>query len=435
MTQGASGGSLGEVERVRFGLVGCGGMGRRHLAGYAELMRSDFQNVELVAVCDLNEHNADELADETLKLTGSRPRVFQSIATMVEALDGLTAVDIVTDVRGHHRVGIECLERGLHAMIEKPLGLTMRACNLMLKAARRTDRVLSVAENFRRDPMNRLVRALIDDGAIGDPHMMIEASVRGGDRMVITPWRHMKSHGGITLDVGVHSADIMRYFLGEAEDAAGMIKLLQPVRRRPDDGGPGGFYGRWASQLPETIRPTAEDALWGLIRFRGGAVAQWSYNAASRGLALGQRLIYGSEGSIHAPMDRTGRPVRLDLPGKPRITDEAVLEHAPSYKLCPPAAQFFGSERPASYRFSFAEIDRKLIALEYHELGECIQQGKQPEVTGEEGRRDCALVYAVCESAEAGRFVSLDDVEDLRVDAYQREIDADLGLIDVSGYD
>ena len=54
------------MERVRFGLVGCGGMGRRHLAGYAELMRSDFQNVELAAVCDLNERNAEELAEETL---------------------------------------------------------------------------------------------------------------------------------------------------------------------------------------------------------------------------------------------------------------------------------------------------------------------------------------------------------------------------------
>jgi predicted dehydrogenase len=135
------------MERHRFGLIGCGGMGRRHLAGYAELLHSDHCNVELVAVCDLDEQNAEDLADEARALVGSRPRVFQSITTMTEAIDGLIAVDIATDVRSHHRVAIECLERGLHIQIEKPLGLTMRACNLIVRAARPTPPVQSVGEN------------------------------------------------------------------------------------------------------------------------------------------------------------------------------------------------------------------------------------------------------------------------------------------------
>src|SRR4051794_5103591 len=123
------------MERLRLAIVGCGAMGRRHLAGYAELIRSDFRNVELAAVCDLNEQNAEDLADEARSLTGARPRVFQSVTTMVEAIDGLSAADVVADARAHHRVAIECLERGLHVQVEKPLGLTMRACNLMVKAA------------------------------------------------------------------------------------------------------------------------------------------------------------------------------------------------------------------------------------------------------------------------------------------------------------
>jgi predicted dehydrogenase len=423
------------MERLKIGLVGCGGMGRRHLAGYAELMHSDFCNVELVAVCDLNERNAEDLADEARALTGSRPRVFQSITTMAEAVDGLAAVDVVVDVRSHHRAAIECLERGLHLMIEKPLALTMRACNLIVKAAKRQERVLSVAENYRRDPMNRLVRALIDDGAIGDPHMMIEAGVRGADAIQTTPWRHSKLHGGLTLDVGVHSADVMRYFLGEAESVAGTLRLLEPVRRRAGDGGPGGFYSRWSSQFPEKLNATAEDALWATVRFRGGAVAQWTLNSAGRGMGLRQRVIYGSEGSIVAPGDRTGKPVRLFQSGKADVVGEAVLDVAPSYRLCGPAAQLFGCERPAGYNLRFQEIDRKLIALEYHELGDCVQTGRRPEVGGEEARRDVALVYAACESSVANRFVSLDEVEALQVDAYQREIDGDLGLVEVPGLD
>jgi predicted dehydrogenase len=421
------------MERLRFGLIGCGGMGRRHLAGYAELLRSDHCNLELIGVCDLNEQNAEDLADEARALIGYRPRVFQSITTMTEAIDGLIAVDIATDARSHHRVAIECLERGLHIQIEKPLSLTLRACNLIIKAAKRTARVLSVAENYRRDPMNRLVKALIDDGAIGDPHMMIEAAVRGSDRMVITPWRHQKLHGGLILDIGVHSADLMRYFLGEAESAAGTVQMLEPIRYRGDAAGPGGYYQRWASQFPQTVRATADDALWATVRFRSGAVAQWTYNAAGRGLNLRQRLIYGSKGSIAAPADRSGRPVKLYLPGKGELSDSAVLDFAPSYRLCGPAAQLFGDERPAAYRLSFQEIDRKLIALEYHEFGQCVLDGKQPEVDGEGARRDVALVYAACESSRLNRFVTLDEVEEVKVDQYQREIDADLGLIELPG--
>src|SRR5919201_160835 len=311
------------MERLRFGLIGCGGMGRRHLAGYAELLRSDYRNVELVAVCDLDEQNAEDLADEARTLVGYRPRVFQSITTMTEAIDGLTA----------------------------------GACNLIVRAARRTARVLSVAENYRRDPMNRLVRALIDDGAIGEPQMMIEAAVRGGDRMVITPWRHQKLFGGLILDLGVHSADLMRYFMGEAESAAGTVRLLEPIRYRGDAAGPGGYYQRWASRYPQTMRADAEDALWATVRFRSGAVGQWTYNAAGKGLNLRQRLIHGSKGSIAAPADRSGRPVKVHLPGKGELSDAAVLELTPSYGLCGPAAQLFGGERPSSYRFSFQEID------------------------------------------------------------------------------
>jgi predicted dehydrogenase len=265
--------------------------------------------------------------------------------------------------------------------------------------------------------------------------MMIEAGVGGGDAMQITPWRHSKLHGGITLDMGVHQADLMRYFLGEAESAAGSVRLLEPVRHRTADGGPGGFYSRWNHHFPQTVRATAEDALWATVRFRSGPVAQWTYNSAGRGLGLRQRLVYGSEGSIAAPGDRTGRPDRLYKPGRPEIVGDAVLEHAPSYRLCGLAAQLFGSERPASYSLRFQEIDRKLVALEYEELGRCVLQGSGPEVGGEDARRDVALVYAVCESSLANRFVALDEVEELRVDAYQHEIDADLGLVEVPGLD
>jgi hypothetical protein len=106
-----------------------------------------------------------------------------------------------------------------------------------------------------------------------------------------------------------------------------------------------------------------------------------------------------------------------------------VLEYAPSYRLEPAAATLFGGERPWAYDFDFVATDRKLIALEYHELARCIRGGTRPEVDGEIGRRDVALVYALFESQLAGRPVTIAEVETSAVDAYQREIDEYYGLL------
>ncbi|MBW3633668.1 MAG: hypothetical protein KY456_11650, partial [Chloroflexi bacterium] len=82
-----------------------------------------------------------------------------------------------------------------------------------------------------------------------------------------------------------------------------------------------------------------------------------------------------------------------------------------------------------TYDFDFATTDRKILALEYDELARCIRGGQRPEVDGETGRRDVALVYALFESQVAGRPVTIGAVEASAVDGYQREIDEHLGLV------
>ena len=60
------------ADLVGLAIVGCGGMGRRHLAGLAELAHSGERVVDLMAVCDLNDRNAIDLADEAHGLLGVR---------------------------------------------------------------------------------------------------------------------------------------------------------------------------------------------------------------------------------------------------------------------------------------------------------------------------------------------------------------------------
>lgn len=404
-------------------------MGRRHLAGLAELARTEHQNVELLAVCDPNRANAEFLADEAHQLLGARPAVFTDAQQMVRQVDGLEAADCVTDVRAHHQVAPRLLDLGLHTMCEKPLGLTVRAARTIIEAAERSGKILSVAENFRRDPINRLVRALIDDDAIGAPQFVQEISVGGRDHILITPWRHMKQSGSITLDTGVHPADILQYYFGPVERVSGYVRLFEKTRRKSADmSGPGGFYQHWAPDFPDVITPDGEDAMFGLLQFANGAIGQWTDHHAGHGLRARARQVFGTCGSIVAPGDRNGRPLRLVLDDGTDVSDGRILDHAPSYRLNPVAATLFGDERPWTYDLDFAVVDRKLIALEYHELARCVREGRRPEVDGSVALRALALVYALFESDRLGRAVTLEEVENGSADAYQREIDERLGL-------
>ena len=164
-------------------------MGTRHLYGLGTLAKTPFDNVELVAVCDIRRDNAELAAAEAEKLVGQRPAVFTDLETMHREVSDLMAVDVVVDPSVHHAVVCQALDLGLHVMVEKPMAITVKGCQQMIEAAERNQRILSVAENYRRDPSSRLVHHLLEQGAIGRPYMAIFHSLAPHREVFITPWR------------------------------------------------------------------------------------------------------------------------------------------------------------------------------------------------------------------------------------------------------
>ncbi len=419
------------MEKIRLAIVGCGGMGNRHLRGLAELQSKGLSRFRLVGACDPVTDNANLLADEAEHRLGYRPQVVSELAAL-EPLD-VEAVDITTTPRFHHSLVVEALSRSWHVMCEKPVGLTVRCCQAIREVHAGTGLVLSVAENYRRDPMNRLARAVLDAGIIGEPRLMLHNVLSGADRMMISVWRHMKDQSGVLLDVGVHFTDILEYYLGPAATVFGQIRLHEPVRRNPAAGkdddmtsNPAGIYGRWQKVMPATFEPTAEDAAYGTITFQNGAVAQFVEDHAAHGRDLFQRLLFGGRGTLTLPNDRSGQPVTVHLDGGTTLTGDAVLDLVPDFTLEEVTAALFGGERLGSYQLPFTAIDPKIIAIEYAELGRAIADGVPVEVDIEQGMRSVALVYALMESSTAGRAVTLEEVMNGTIDAYQRPIDEGL---------
>jgi predicted dehydrogenase len=307
------------------------------------------------------------------------------------------------------------LQRSWHVMVEKPMGLTVRACKLMLEAADDSQAVLGVAENFHYDPMNRISRELLRAEAIGKPRFMIHNSVGGGDRIIVTPWRHYKRGGGPLLDVGVHNAYVTEYLMGEVESVYAQACLHEKIRRGKDS---------------EEIEADAEDAVYATLLFSGGATGQYIEDHAAHGQGLWQRIIYGSAGSMHLPGDRSGKPITLNLDGKGTIADERILDFIPDFRLDSITASLFGGERIWHYDLPFPETDRKLLAIEYADFAESILKGRLPEVDLMAAARSVALPYAMLESSKIGRAVTMREVMNEEVAAYQDEINRSIGLIE-----
>lgn len=421
------------MERIPIAIVGCGGMGTRHLFGMSELERAGLNQFELVAVCDIDEERAGRLADEAEARLGRRPVPCASMEEVRRA--GAAAVDITSVPRFHHSLAAEALDLGCDVMVEKPVGLTLAAARVLAAQLDGSNRVLSVAENFRRDPMNRLVRALIDAEVLGELRYFVQNVANGGNLMAISVWRHMKNESGILFDVGTHYTDIMEYYMGPVSSVYAQMRLFEPVRYNPAASGgtpasnPAGVYGQSQAVMPTQFEATADDAIFAVVNFESGAVGHYLENHAEHGHESWVRSVHGSVGTVEIPKDRSGRPLTLTLDRTRTFTGTEILDLVPDYRLDDVTAALFNGPRVAAYDLSFDEVDCKLLAIEYAEFAEAIRFRRTPEVGIDEGMRAIAVAYAMMESGAAGdAIVTLDEVLTGERREYQASIDAELGL-------
>ena len=407
-------------------------MGHRHLRGLSALHAAGIPSLELVAACDPVEANAASLADHAEAAYGTRPAVVATLGDL--HAHGVQAVDITSIPRAHHVLAVEALQRGLHVLIEKPMAPTVAACRRICDAAAASSAILSVAENYRRDPMCRLAKAVLDSGVIGTPRLVVQHGVSGGDRMAISQWRHRREHGGILLDVGVHYADVLEYLMGPIDTAYAVTRLHEPVRRNPAAGDgegavdPANAYAQWQRQTAAAFEATAEDAVYGTLTFASGVVGNIIQDHAGHGAGFGGRMVFGSAGSMTLPGDRSGGAITVHLDGGERLEGQALLDHVPEFRLDANTAALFGAERLCGYDQPFTVTDAGLLAVEYAELADAIRGGAPPEVDAEQGMSAVASYYALLESGVSGMPARVQDVLAGHIDAYQRELNESLGL-------
>ena len=386
------------MEPVRIALVGCGGMSGAHMKALRTLWEKDVKVFDTVATCDVVEARAQERAGQAEEFQGQKPRVFTDFHEMLDNVPEIEAVNVCTLHSEHHTIVAPCLEAGKHVIIEKPLGITMRACNLILKAAIETQRVCAVAENYRRSPHERARRWAIQQGRIGTPRLFFWQDA--GESLGKWGWRNFKhlAGGGWVLDGGVHFADIFRYHLAsDAREVFAVTKQYEPFRYST----PENRTGAW--------RVDVEDASIALIRFDNEVVVQWTWVGSAPGQGFNKKVIYGSEGCIDWESG-------LWLRNGTHIDNDAIVK------------EFMESLSDEQREQAFPAGITDTVAVELKDFADAVRIGIVPEVDVMEGLKDQAICMALFESAWFNRPVTLAEIERCELEGYQREINEALGI-------
>lgn len=391
-------------EKIRIGMIGCGSVAKAHVIGFRELAGKGLGNFEIVATCDVVEEKAKRLASEIKQFQKKpRPKVYTDFQNMLKKED-IQALDICTDHRTHHLIAVPCFEAGKHVMVEKPLGITIRAGRRIIDAAEKHGKVLAVAEDRRFSLVNRASKWAIEQGYIGDVQMIFQIGIGGSpdfgrDAIIFgTPWRHEKleAGAGTVLDNGCHDADEFRYLNGEVSEVMGFIQTFEKTRVKRDERG----------KIVERVKSTTEDAGFAILKFHDGSVAHWSPAYwAGHGEPSSFRWIYGTKGCLK------GKSVVLDTGRRENVTVLYLLN----------------ADEEDREKF-FPKGITNTFALEIHDFLQAILEHRRPEVDGWEGLRDEAVCYAAIESSGLGRPVKVKDVLEGVVEEYQREINESLSL-------
>jgi len=391
-------------EKIRIGLIGCGDIARYHVSGFRELAEKGLGDYEIVATCDVMKERAKRLASEVKQFQKRiRPEVYTGFQNMLKNED-IQALDICTDHRTHHLIAVPCLEADKHVMVEKPLGITMRAGRRMIDAAESRRKALAVAEDQRFHLQNRASKWAIEQGYIGGVQMIFQIGVGGSpnfgrDAIIVgTPWRHKKleAGAGTVLDNGCHDVDEFRYLNGEVKEAMGFIETFEKTRVQRDD----------RAKIVQRVKTTDEDAGFAILKFEDGSVANWSPAYwAGHGEPSSCRWIYGTKGCLK------GESMMLDDGRREDVTRLYLLNADEE-------------EREKSFPKGITNT----FALKIHDFLQAILEHRRPKVDGWEGLRDEAVCYAVIESSGLGRPVKVKDVLEGVVEDYQKEINESLGL-------
>jgi amino acid carrier protein len=133
--------------KIKIGLIGCRNQGWSNLTTFLQ-----YPNVECVSLCDIDDQWLYQRASELEEMTGKKPpQLVKDWRRVIDNKD-VDMVIIGTPDHWHCLQTIAACEAGKDVFVEKPLANTIEECDLMVKAARKYNRIVQVGQWQRSDP-------------------------------------------------------------------------------------------------------------------------------------------------------------------------------------------------------------------------------------------------------------------------------------------
>ncbi len=351
------------MDYVRFGVIGAGGAWTYRINSSALSPL-----IKFTAIYDINARQAAKMA-RRFKVNEMRP--YSDLKEFLES--EIDAVLIMVPHHYHAELVEAAAGAGKHVLCEKPMATTLEDCDRMIEATRKAGVKFMVAENHRFLPAHRYMRDAVQQGLIGDVHLV--RSYEGVDEIfgLSQPdsWKGdpVKAGGGSFMDMGAHKFATLEWVLGDEVGSVTAMLVKQAIN------------------LPEK----AEDNAIAMVRFGKGAIGEIAVSFTQITPPFNSLEIYGSRGSI-LENHMWDRPVRI------YSTDERMgihrqqwfepeLEHAPF---------------PRYYSISVRNEDEH--------FARCILENREPEFTPEEARSAIAGVLMGYLSAQTGKEATREDL-------------------------
>ena len=200
---------VGADGALKIGVVGVGVMGSNHARVLAEM-----SNVRLVGIADPDRKQRDFVA-RTLGC-----EAFGDLDSLLKC--GLDAITIAAPTHLHHELALECIARGIHLLVEKPIAPTVEEGRAIVAAARRAGVTLMVGHVERFNPAVESIKR-----AIKDEDILSIAITRVG------PFPPRMSNVGVVIDLAVHDIDLIRWFT-DSEIVEIQPQLSSAIAERED---------------------------------------------------------------------------------------------------------------------------------------------------------------------------------------------------------
>lgn len=337
---------------IGFGLIGCGRIAERHIASLAKLAGG-----RLSAICDVQDARMAAAEQEYRRLSGSQHRIaaYRDVKPLLQD-ERVQAVVIATPSAFHAELAKQAIASGKHVILEKPMALSLRDAEHIVREAERRQVVVQVCHQLRYKPVMMQAKRLIEAGAMGRLYLGVVSMrlQRSGAYYEAAPWRGTwDQDGGMLLNQGIHLIDLLQWFMGDGLDVYGSMQR-----------GP--------------IPKQTEDVAAGIVSFRGGAIGIVEANTLTYPGNLDNSItLFGEKGTISIG------GIRLNEIRKWAFADAAV-----------PAPEENG------------DADEHLLM--YERFIRAIAGGEATMlIDAAEGKKALELIFALYESVRMGKAVPL----------------------------